>query len=433
MLTFFIVLVMVIGVNTALWGLVGIGRVVTSGMRRDVASVGECPTVNDVAVLIAAHNEEQVIAGTIKSALSLVPRGHVFVASDGSTDRTVTISRRHGARVVELDPNRGKAAALAAAIGHFSLARRFEVVLLLDADTRLAPDYMATGLPMFRDQGVVAVAGRATTITDPESPTRLGRFLVAYRERFYIVVQYILKFGQAARSANAVSIVPGFASMYRSRILDRIDICPPGLVIEDFNMTFEVHAKRLGRIAFHPRAAVAYTQDPDSFADYTKQLHRWSLGFWQTVRRHGMHFGRFWSALGLYVVELVSSSIMLLAVVPLLLVSFGASLWVELMADHTGVAAWFSGLVPPFAVLLGVIVPDYVLTIFAAAVTRRSRYLLVGFGFPIMRIVDAVICLRTLGKAYLGRSSGASGGTWKSPVRRPAQPKNPPPLGASSS
>ena len=423
MLTFLVILVLVVGINTTLWGLVGLGRVAHGALRRGEPEAGPL-TADDVAVLIAAHNEEMVIAATVKSARSLFPRGHVFVASDGSSDRTVTIARRHGARVVELNPNRGKAAALSAAIDHFKLASEFEIVLLLDADTRLDDDYLTSGLPLFRDPNVVAVAGRATTIVDPPSPTWFGRFLVAYRERFYIVVQYILKFGQAARAANAVSIVPGFASMYRSRILGRIDICPPGLVIEDFNMTFEVHAKQLGRIAFHPSAAIAHTQDPDTFSDYTKQLSRWSLGFWQTIRRHGLHFGKFWGALALYIFELVSSSVMLLLIVPLLLGSIVAAIFVNLAIDQTGVAAWFSGLVPPLAVALGVLLPDYLLTIFATIVSRRPLYLLMGLGFPVMRVVDAAICIRTLGVAYLGRASRKSTGTWKSPSRRPAPPKD---------
>ena len=156
--------------------------------------------------------------------------------------------------------------------------------MLLDADTRPNPDYLETGLPLFLDPEVVAVAGRAKSIMTPPAPTVLGRFLVAHRERLYIVVQLLLKYGQAARGANVVSIVPGFASMYRTSALAKIKVLAPGLVIEDFNMTFEIHAKKLGRIAFHPSAAVAYTQDPDNLQDYTRQVRRWILGFWQTVR-----------------------------------------------------------------------------------------------------------------------------------------------------
>lgn len=427
MLTFVLMVVLVLGINTLLWGGTGIVRALVRLSRKRRAAQSEPNlSVDDVAVLIAAHNEELVIAHTIRSALSVgVSSSHIFVASDGSSDTTADIARSLGAQVLELDPNRGKAGALAAAIEHFELAEHFEVVMLLDADTRLAPDYMTTGLPLFDGDNVVAVAGRAATITEPESPTRMGRFLVAYRERFYVVVQFVLKYGQAARPANVVSIVPGFASMYRTRILSSIDISAPGLAIEDFNMTFEVHAKRLGRIAFHPAAAIAYTQDPDTFRDYTKQLRRWSLGFWQTVRRHGFHFRRFWGALVLFIFELLTSSIALLLTVPLLLVSLGVSGWEALSGDRGGFLSLFPQLVPPLAVLLGVLIPDFALTIFVVLVTRRPRYLLLGLGFPLMRVVDAMICLRTLPEAYFPRMFGHSNGTWKSPVRRTAVSEEP--------
>lgn len=418
MLAFIIVVVLVVGLNTVLWGSVGLGRVAHGFLTRNRATPGGTRlTVNDVCVLVAAHNEEQVIEATVQSAHSLVPAGNVFVASDGSSDGTAHIARDRGAEVLELNPNRGKAGALAAAIEHFELAERFQVVLLLDADTHLAEDYMTTGLPFFDDPAVVAVAGRAATITHPPSPTRLGRFLIAYRERFYVVVQYLLKFGQAARPANVVSIVPGFASMYRTRILSEIDICPPGLAIEDFNMTFEVHAKRLGRIAFHPKAAIAYTQDPDSLGDYISQLRRWTLGFWQTVRRHGFHWGRFWGALVLYVFELVSSSVMLLLVPPLLVVSVTATVWVA-SADAPEAVVWVAHTVPVYALVLGVLIPDYVLTIFVTVVTRRSHYLILGLGFPLVRMVDAAICLWTIPRAFFSAASRSGTGVWKSPARR---------------
>jgi len=156
-----------------------------------------------VAVVVAAHNEALVIAGTIRAASRLVDTKNIHVVSDGSTDDTASVAVTAGAHVLELNPNRGKAGALAAGIEHFQLCRRFEVVLLLDADTHLAPDYLTTGLPLFNDPDVVAVAGRARTIDKPPASSRFGRFLVAYRERLYLIVQLLLKFGQAARWANA--------------------------------------------------------------------------------------------------------------------------------------------------------------------------------------------------------------------------------------
>ena len=136
--------------------------------------------------------------------------------------------------------------------------------------------------------------------------------LTSYRERTYVAVQTMHKFGQAASRANAVAIVPGFASMYRTEILEHVDIDAPGLAIEDYNMTFEIHSKQLGRVAFDPRSARAYTQDPDSLREYVKQMSRWNLGFWQTLLRHRVRLRVFWVSLLLFAFEVVVSSLLLL-------------------------------------------------------------------------------------------------------------------------
>ena len=415
MLTFIIVLILVLGLNTVIWGLVGVARAVRGDFRQKMArQPAHRVTAENVAVLIAAHNEARVIEGTIRAAQQIVPARNIHLVSDASTDDTAQIARACGVHVLELADHKGKAGALAAAIDHFGLTELTEVVMVLDADTRLAPDYLTTGLSLFDDDDVVAVAGRATTAVDPQPATRRGRFLIAYRERFYVAAQFLLKYGQAARPVNVVSIVPGFASMYRSRALGAIDIAAAGLAIEDFNMTFEIHAKRLGRIAFHPSAAIAHTQDPDTFHDYRKQFRRWSLGFWQTVRRHGFRLGRFGAALALYVVELITSSVVLLLAVPALILSTAGWIWASTTGEVSGPAWAVSQFLPAAAILFGLFIPDYLLTILAAWVTRRPKYLLLGLVFPVMRVVDAVICLRAIPMAFRHTSNG----TWQSPARR---------------
>ncbi len=170
------------------------------------------------------------------------------------------------------------------------------LLLLLDADSRPRPDYLRTGLPLFTGPEVVAVAGDARR--PPPRPRRpTGRLLTSYRERTYVCTQYLPQIRPGgARAADAVAIVPGFASLYRTDVLDRIDIDAPGLSIEDFNMTFEVHAKRLGRIAFHPECAIAETQDPAASVTIRRRCVGGALGFWQTVRRHGIRPGLFWTS-----------------------------------------------------------------------------------------------------------------------------------------
>ncbi|MEZ2389765.1 glycosyltransferase [bacterium RCC_150] len=439
-------IVLVLGISTIFWSLAGLlraaneqswrARQVVDGMRSlgsRLRGRGPLPVRRvrakhrakgtriypaNVAVLVAAHNEELVIQETILAASKLVPRRNIHVVSDMSTDNTAAIARRAGVKVLELEPNRGKAGALAAGIAHFGLCKRFKVVMLLDADTRPMPDYLETGLPLFSDPTVVAVAGRAKSIMSPPPPTAIGRFLVAYRERLYIVVQLLLKYGQAARGANVVSIVPGFASMYRTSALAEIEVLAPGLVIEDFNMTFEIHAKKLGRIAFHPSAAVAYTQDPDTMKDYIKQVRRWILGFWQTVRRHHMQPSRFWFVLVLYIVELLASCVFFVLLLPVFLVSSIAALQVWVFGNHWEGFVALSGVLRPQDVLIGVFLPDLLLTVLAAFTMRRPRLLLMAPLFPLMRILDAFICLQVLPRAF----SASSSGVWVSPVRRIQRP-----------
>ncbi len=279
-----------------------------------------------VAILIAAHNEALVIERTIAAARVQVPAADIYVVSDGSSDATAAKATTAGVNVLELDPNRGKAGALAAGLEHFDLYDRYDAVLLLDADTELSADYLATGRPLFDDPEVAVVCGTARTMWQQQGVTTFGRFLLAYRDRVYYWCQVFLKYGQAWSRANAVLVVPGFASMYRTSALRRIDITAPGLVVEDLNMTFEIHRHRLGKIAYHPQVAVAYTQDPVTLPDYVRQVRRWALALWQTVRKQGLfHKGFFWVTLCLIVFELVAQSVVLsLCALLLVMTAFSA-------------------------------------------------------------------------------------------------------------
>lgn len=404
----------VVGIGTIVWASAGVARWVASMMRKQSMPPPPRLKRDSVAIVIAAHNEQLVIEKTLDSAEAQVAIGQVYVASDGSTDDTALLAQRRGANVLELNPNRGKAGAIVAAIEHFRLAELYEVVMLLDADTVLAANYLASGLPLFDDPGVVAVAGRASSISSPLPATLAGRILVTYRDRVYVAVQYLLKYGQAARTINVVSIVPGFASMYRTSVLGSIDIDAPGLSIEDYNMTFEIHAKSLGRIAFQPGSAVALTQDPDTLHDYAKQVGRWSLGFWQTLLRHGWHPRLFFVVAWLSAVELVVSCAILVLALPVAALSGAAGMLASLRWDMSGFSQAFSGDLPGWIIVLGVVLPDLVLSLLVGLATGNPRFLLYAPVFPLLRILDAALCLRAARRALGGSSSSV----WQSPVRR---------------
>lgn len=368
-----------------------------------------------LAVVIPAHNEEPVIDAAITSALRLFDRWDIFVVSDSSRDATADIAAETGVNVLELLTNRGKAGAIEAVIDEFGLTEHYDGVVILDADTELDSGYVEGARRQLGDPGVAAVAGFVVAEWKPKQRTVVGRMISAYRDRLYWLLQYLMRFGQTWRHTSVTFIVPGFASVYRTRALKGIDINPKGLVIEDFNMTFEVHHKRLGRISMHPDTK-AYCQDPFTLGDYVKQVRRWTLGFWQTVRRHGMWPSLFWFALFFYILEVVVVSLLLLVTALLALfvlvppLTGGAVLDIDAYAGAYGAV---TAVLPLTTILIGLFVPDYILTCVLATVRRRPSYLVYGLFFLPMRILDAYLTLRTAPQAWTTRSDGR----WQSPTR----------------
>jgi glycosyltransferase involved in cell wall biosynthesis len=91
-----------------------------------------------VSVCVAAYNEERHLGKLLDSLChQTLPPLEVIVADDGSRDRTAAIAEQQGATVLRL-PHRGPAAARNSAAG----VARGEVLALVDADVRCAPEYL---------------------------------------------------------------------------------------------------------------------------------------------------------------------------------------------------------------------------------------------------------------------------------------------------
>ncbi|MBX9390001.1 glycosyltransferase, partial [Streptomonospora nanhaiensis] len=373
------------------------------------------PDQISLAVVIPAHNEEPVIDSAITSALRLFNRWDIYVVSDSSHDATADIAAETGVNVLELLTNRGKAGAIEAVIEEFELTENYDGVVILDADTELDTNYVAGARRQLSDPTVAAVAGFVVAEWKPKQRTVIGRLVSAYRDRLYWLLQYLLRYGQTWRHTSVAPIVPGFASVYRSSVLRRIDINPKGLVIEDYNMTFEVHHKRLGRISMSPDTR-AYCQDPFTLGDYVKQVRRWTLGFWQTVRRHGVWPSLFWFSLFFYILEVVVVSVLLLATVAMGVLAVLPPLTGGAVLEFGAYASAYTAVtavLPLTTIAVGLFVPDYILTCVLATVRRRPSYLLYGLFFLPMRIIDSYLTLRTLPMAWTAKSDGR----WKSPTR----------------
>lgn len=116
------------------------------------------PDYPAISVIIAAFNEEKTIAGRIKDLLAQSYPGQmeIIVASDGSGDRTVAVSRRFpGVRVLDFKENRGRAMVHNDAVA----AARGDIIVATDAETRFAPGFLTRITAPFRDDAVGCTVG----------------------------------------------------------------------------------------------------------------------------------------------------------------------------------------------------------------------------------------------------------------------------------
>lgn len=114
-----------------------------------------------VTVVIAAYNEEAVIADRILNTLALdYPSEYleILVAADGSNDRTVQIAQgfsAQGVRVLHRPERRGKTAALNRAVA----VATGDIILFVDANTRNNADAIRALVRHFSDPEVGGVSG----------------------------------------------------------------------------------------------------------------------------------------------------------------------------------------------------------------------------------------------------------------------------------
>jgi glycosyltransferase involved in cell wall biosynthesis len=130
-----------------------------------VSDAASSPTV---ACLIAAHDEAERIAETVAAARSIPGVGRVVVVDDGSEDDTADLAAEAGAKVVRLQFNVGKGAALETGAARVADA---DVVLLLDADLGSTAEQGALLLaPVLAGDADLAVA----SFPPPTTPAGFG-------------------------------------------------------------------------------------------------------------------------------------------------------------------------------------------------------------------------------------------------------------------
>ena len=230
-----------------------------------------------LAVVIAAHNEEAVIAATLESVIAAHDARDVFVFCDACTDGTAQIARRmlSAGNVVDHPTNVGKSRGLEYMLHQFILPGGYEFVSIIDADTTVEPGFFQRALEVARRPGIAGVTGQVKSrwYWNPFS---------AYRTFLYAVWQAVFKRIQSV--LGSVVIASGCSTVWRTAALAAVE-WDHRMSTEDFSLTMQVHRRRLGAIRYLP-SAVVWTQDPFSLGAYIRQSYRWTRAFWESIRKY---------------------------------------------------------------------------------------------------------------------------------------------------
>jgi poly-beta-1,6-N-acetyl-D-glucosamine synthase len=247
-----------------------------------------------VSVLLPAFNEAERIGKTLESILaSSYPYLEVIVIDDGSTDDTFAVAsqfagERHGFRVRVLHKeNGGKSTALNLGFRE----SRGELVMCVDADSRLERNAIRRLAALFQDPSVGAAAGQVRVRNRGSTLTRLQALE-------YALMNGVPRLAQS--NFSHVLIAPGPVAMFQRSVLREIwrrwggaaeEGRPSSRLVtgpwehdtfaEDCDVT--LNTLMLGkRVIFEP-AAISYTTSPSWLLPLLNQRYRWTRGNIQAV------------------------------------------------------------------------------------------------------------------------------------------------------
>ncbi len=169
----------------------------------------KAPHSKMVTVIVPCYDEEMVIKASLESLAKQTYRNfEIIVVDDGSSDNTHLIAKNmefseKGRSLIALTKeNGGKANALNFGIEH----SRGELILSVDADSRLSPDAIELMVTYFEDPKVGAVAGSVYVTNQNTIWTKLQALE-------YIQGLNLVRNGQAF--LKLVNIIPGPIGMFR--------------------------------------------------------------------------------------------------------------------------------------------------------------------------------------------------------------------------
>jgi cellulose synthase/poly-beta-1,6-N-acetylglucosamine synthase-like glycosyltransferase len=223
-------------------------------VRRRAAPAQSFPTVS---LLIAAHNEQDVIEERIKNALATdypVEKLQIVIASDGSTDETNEIVRRfEHVELLDHPHRRGKAATLNAAIPHLT----GDLIVFSDANTNFESRAIQSLGRWFSDPTIATVVGRLV-LTDPAT----GRNADGLYWRYETFIKKC--------EARLGALLGANGAIYAIRRSHYVPI-PEQTIVDDFVAPLLIKLTTGCRIIYEPDAIAHEESAPDVASEFRRR------------------------------------------------------------------------------------------------------------------------------------------------------------------
>ena len=223
-----------------------------------------------VSIIIPAYNEEKNIEACLSSLKKLnYPKRklEIVVVDDGSTDKTSTIAKAMGARVV-LGKHKGKTSALNLGVRH----AKHDFIFTLDADTLAEENCLRALIAPFADKEVGATTGNSKI---KNNTGILGMFQnMEYHYNNLIRVAFSKVFN------NGIWFF-GARACYRKSALKEIGYFKQDTLAEDMDSALEL--KRRGYRTVNVLDAIGHTIAPATILELFRQRRRWWIGTLQSL------------------------------------------------------------------------------------------------------------------------------------------------------
>lgn len=250
------------------------------GKRRSYSSQKLCR----YAVLIAARNEEAVIAQLLESLnAQSYPRElfDIFVIADNCTDSTAKTATEHGAIVYERQNKIqvGKGYAMRFLLDKIKAVhadKHYDGYFVFDADNLLDPDYITEMNKVF-SSGERIVTGYRNSKNYADNWITAGYGMWFLRESEYL--------NRPRDYLGTGCAVSGTGFLFADSILEETGGWNWFLLTEDLEFTADMIV-RGERIAYCGDA-VLYDEQPSDFKQSIVQRSRWIKGYFQVLSKHG--------------------------------------------------------------------------------------------------------------------------------------------------